>query len=91
MQLFFFDRLLWLQESPGKFELFCAPFQALLQQLARQPSFRDQGVRGALVGVCRDLRGVARRSSVEHLIATKALRYTATAWILIVAQCSAIP
>ena len=34
---------------------------------------------------------VARRSSAEHLIATKALRRTATAWILIVAQCSAIP
>ena len=27
----------------------------------------------------------------EHLIATKALRCTATAWMLIVAQCSAIP
>ena len=33
----------------------------------------------------------ARRSSAEHLIATKAPRWTATAWILIVAQCSAIP
>ena len=33
----------------------------------------------------------ARRSSAEHLIATKVLRCTATAWILIVAQCSAIP
>ena len=33
----------------------------------------------------------ARRSSAEHLIATKALRCTATAWILIVAQCSATP
>ncbi len=32
----------------------------------------------------------ARRSSAEHLIATKALRRTATAWTLIVAQCSAI-
>ena len=30
----------------------------------------------------------ARRSSAEHLIATKALRCTATAWNLIVAQCS---
>ena len=30
-------------------------------------------------------------SSAEHLIATKALRCTATAWMLIVAQCSAIP
>ena len=35
--------------------------------------------------------GTARRSSVEHLISTKALRCTATAWMLIVAQCSAIP
>ena len=35
--------------------------------------------------------GTARRSSVEHLIATKALRCTAMAWILTVAQCSAIP
>ncbi len=34
---------------------------------------------------------VARRSSAEHLIATKALRRTATALILIAAQCSAIP
>ena len=34
---------------------------------------------------------MARRSSAEHLIATNALRCTATAWILIVAQCSAIP
>ena len=33
----------------------------------------------------------ARRSFAEHLIATKALRCTATAWMLIVAQCSAIP
>ena len=34
---------------------------------------------------------MARRSSAEHLIATKALRCTATAWNLIVAQfCSAI-
>ena len=33
----------------------------------------------------------ARRSSAEHLIATKALRRTATAWNLIVAQCSANP
>ena len=36
-------------------------------------------------------KGVARRSSAEHLIATKALCCTATAWMLIVAQCSAIP
>ena len=33
----------------------------------------------------------ARRSSAEHLIATKAPCCTATAWILTVAQCSAIP
>ncbi len=33
----------------------------------------------------------ARRSSAEHLIATKALRCTATARMLIVAQCSANP
>ena len=33
----------------------------------------------------------ARRSSAEHLIATKALHCTATAWMLIAAQCSAIP
>ena len=46
------------------------------------------------------LKRVARRRSAEHLlIATKALRCTrgwdgvdlATAWMLIVAQCSAIP
>ena len=36
-------------------------------------------------------RNMARRSSAEHLIATKALHCTATAWMLIVAQCSAIP
>ena len=34
---------------------------------------------------------LARRSSAEHLITSKALRCTATAWMLIVAQCSAIP
>jgi len=33
----------------------------------------------------------ARRSSAEHLIATKSLHCTAMNWILIVAQCSAIP
>ena len=33
----------------------------------------------------------ARQSFAEHLIATKALRRTATAWNLIVAQCSANP
>ena len=33
----------------------------------------------------------ARRSSAEHLVATKAPRCTATTWILIVAQCSEIP
>ncbi len=32
----------------------------------------------------------ARRSSAEHLIATKALRCTAAAWILIAIQCSVI-
>ncbi len=36
-------------------------------------------------------RSTARRSSAEHLIATKAPCCTATAWILTVAQCSAIP
>ena len=36
-------------------------------------------------------RDIARRSSAEHLIATKTLRCTAAAWFLIVAQCSAIP
>ena len=35
--------------------------------------------------------GQARRSSAGHLIATKALRRTATAWNFIVAQCSANP
>ena len=34
----------------------------------------------------REVRVVARRRSAEHLIATKALRCTATAWILIVAE-----
>ena len=33
----------------------------------------------------------ARQSFAEHPVATKALLYTATAWMLIVAQCSAIP
>ena len=33
----------------------------------------------------------ARQSSAEHMIAMKALRCTATAWILIAAQCSGIP
>ena len=32
------------------------------------------------------LQGAARRSSAEHLIATKALRCTATAWMLTVAE-----
>ena len=36
------------------------------------------------------VEAAARPSSAERLIATKALRRTATAWILIVAQCSAI-
>ena len=36
-------------------------------------------------------RQSARRSSAKHLIATEALRCTATAWMLIVARCSAIP
>ena len=35
--------------------------------------------------------GSARRSSAEHLIATKALRCTAMAWIFIPAYCFAIP
>ena len=38
-----------------------------------------------------EITNFARRGSAEHLIATKALRCTAMAWILIVAQCSAIP
>ena len=37
------------------------------------------------------VEGSARPSSAEHLIATKALRCTATARMLIVAQCSANP
>ena len=51
----------------------------------------DEGADG--LATDKDLRvdGEARRSSAEHLIATKAPRCTATAWILIVAQCSAIP
>ena len=43
-----------------------------------------------VVAVCILAHRLARRSSAEHPIATKALRCTATAWRLIVAQCSAI-
>ena len=46
----------------------------------------DLRIDGPLVAACADeIAKDARRSSAEHLIATKAPRCTATAWILIVA------
>ena len=44
-----------------------------------------------IIGIWFVLGVAARRSSAEHLIAMKSLRCTATAWMLIVAECSAIP
>ena len=35
--------------------------------------------------------GLARQDSAEHFSATKSLRCTAVAWMLIVAQCFAVP
>ena len=48
-------------------------------------------IRACLASDGRQPNVLARQSFTEHLIATKALRCTAAAWILIVAQCSAIP
>ena len=56
--------------------------------------FQKRAAAGAMDGVEVSFTQTAmkaRQSFAEHLIATKTLRCTATAWMLIVAQCSAIP
>ena len=66
---------------------------ALIARLAGANALRDPGGDATTAGGTPSLfaDGQARRSSAEHLIATKALRRRAMAWNLIVAQCSANP
>ena len=59
-------------------------WKSLREKMTRRRSSSNIGVADAVAAI------EARRSSAEHLIATKAPRCTATAWNLIVAQCFAI-
>lgn len=42
-----------------RFAAFMEPIGAMLTQLAAAPDYRNEGVKTAIIGVCRDLRGVA--------------------------------
>lgn len=68
------------------------PSVALRSQVSKMVQ-RGQGRLQGPLGAIRSagVRRQARHRSAEHLIATKALFCTATAWILTVAQRSAIP
>ncbi|GAQ78625.1 Nuclear transport receptor RanBP16 [Klebsormidium nitens] len=54
-------RLLFMEDSPAKFKAFIAPFQAIMAKLLTTPdaAFRSDAVKYALIGLFRDLRGIA--------------------------------
>eukprot|EP00611_Tribonema_gayanum_P000066 TRINITY_DN1003_c0_g1_i5.p1 TRINITY_DN1003_c0_g1~~TRINITY_DN1003_c0_g1_i5.p1 ORF type:complete len:1118 (+),score=547.47 TRINITY_DN1003_c0_g1_i5:341-3694(+) len=47
------------EDTDALFEAFMAPLLAVLAQLAAAPSFRQETVKRAIIGICRDLRGVS--------------------------------
>eukprot|EP00898_Chlorokybus_atmophyticus_P001655 jgi/Chlat1/2490/Chrsp175S02362 len=54
-------RLLFMEDTPQKFKAFMAPLQQVLQMLAATTAdnFRTDGAKFALIGLFRDLRGIA--------------------------------
>eukprot|EP00941_MAST-03F_sp_MAST-3F-sp1_P000272 g272.t1 len=57
-------RLIWMHDGPAHFEVFMSSFVHLTMQLhdaikTLQPNQPNESARLALIGVCRDLRGVA--------------------------------
>eukprot|EP00850_Spirogloea_muscicola_P007102 SM000035S13082 [mRNA] locus=s35:297618:305506:+ [translate_table: standard] len=58
---FTLGRLLFMEDSPAKFKAFIAPFQLVLVNLEASPdtAFRSDAVKYALIGLMRDLRGIA--------------------------------
>mmetsp|Transcript_26690 Transcript_26690/g.50766 ORF Transcript_26690/g.50766 Transcript_26690/m.50766 type:complete len:1056 (-) Transcript_26690:229-3396(-) len=60
-------RLLFMEDTPSKFAAFMAPFAAVCRALASQAGdiaqFRTQQIRNTLVGLFRDLRGIAQATN----------------------------
>lgn len=60
---FTLGRLLFMEDTPGQFKAFMSPFDSIMQQLssfAGDPnSFRSDAVKAAIIGIMRDLRGIA--------------------------------
>lgn len=50
--------LIWIHDGPAKFDEFMVPFINLLQNLSTV-NLREEKASKALIGVCRDLRGIA--------------------------------
>lgn len=61
--IFYFTlgRLLFMEDSPSKFKAFVAPLQQVLLNLeaTQDVSFRSDSVKFAIIGLMRDLRGIA--------------------------------
>lgn len=49
-------------ESSERFEMFMNPIEEVLANLMRAPSFRQPNAREAVIGVCRDLRGIVQQT-----------------------------
>ncbi|GBG80488.1 hypothetical protein CBR_g30950 [Chara braunii] len=58
---FTLGRLLFMEDSPAKFKAFIAPLQQVLVSLKETPDsmFRSKAVEYTLIGLMRDLRGIA--------------------------------
>ena len=61
-------------------------YWTLHREQAKEKGAFKQSLRSSIWRTLRYHAGTARRISAEHLIATKALRCTAAAWILTVAE-----
>ncbi|KAI9921848.1 hypothetical protein PsorP6_001060 [Peronosclerospora sorghi] len=49
-------------ESSERFERFMEPIENVLNQLVQTPNYRVPEVREAIIGVCRDLRGIVQQT-----------------------------
>ncbi|TMW66006.1 hypothetical protein Poli38472_003771 [Pythium oligandrum] len=49
-------------ESSERFERFMEPIEDVLNKLMQTPSYRQPEVREAVIGVCRDLRGIVQQT-----------------------------
>lgn len=49
-------------ESSDRFERFMEPIEDVLNKLMQTPSFRVPEVKNAVIGVCRDLRGIVQQT-----------------------------